>query len=366
MQAQQQALEAYQNLWNSFPKDELGEPIYPEDYAGAYLDDDGNLIIQLTEVIPAAENLYNLRCVDTEKVRFREAAYSVNELLGFETYVQDYIDAGYEVVTSGISVTNNRFEISLNEDMARFTGPSRTMAARAAGAPIALSYQEPVKATADIKGGDSISLEGGSFGATLGVCGTYNGAPAILTCGHGFSNNNYIQYSGQRLGQIVYARANTSPAEHGIYSLGDFSIAKVTNNTLRTTDKVSVYRVTGTYSSLPVGTKIYKYGRTTGLTYGTVVRNMNLTVHEYGSKNTLITTPYYVRGLYETKMENASGFRYPVDKGDSGGPVFIKNGGTCLIHGVVSARGETPAGTTLMYSTPIYYAMDYGFQPNLG
>lgn len=26
MQAQQQALEAYQNLWNSFPKDELGEP----------------------------------------------------------------------------------------------------------------------------------------------------------------------------------------------------------------------------------------------------------------------------------------------------------------------------------------------------
>lgn len=352
MQAQQQALEAYQNLWNSFPKDELGEPIYPEDYAGAYLDDDGNLIIQLTEVTPAAENQYNLRCVDTEKVRFREAAYSVNELLGFETYVQDYIDAGYEVVTSGISVTNNRFEISLNEDMARFTGPSRTMAARAAGAPIALSYQAPVEATATLWGGDRIVNNDSKKACSYGIGGTYNGSPAFLTCGHGNSVNDNLLYGGSVIGRVSFSRACTSEAALPAETLGDFAIVNVTDSSTTASNLVGGMKFTGTYSSLPEGTKIYKYGAVTQLSTGTVRRSMGLTLCAYGDP------PYYARGLYESSIS-------AVAPGDSGGPVYIKNGSSYLIHGVATARDTSKTGTLLLYSTPIYYAMDVGFQPKL-
>lgn len=49
MSRQEEALDAYQLLWDSFEKEpESLQPYYPDEYGGEYIEDD-KLVIQLTE-----------------------------------------------------------------------------------------------------------------------------------------------------------------------------------------------------------------------------------------------------------------------------------------------------------------------------
>ena len=61
-------------------------------------------------------------------------------------------------------------------------------------------------------------------------------------------------------------------------------------------------------------------------------------------------------------MKNKSG-THAVNKGDSGGCVYIKSGSTYKIQGSVSCFNSTSSVYSTMYSSPIYYAMDVGFSP---
>lgn len=66
-------------------------------------------------------------------------------------------------------------------------------------------------------------------------------------------------------------------------------------------------------------------------------------------------------GLYQSTMENSSGTD-AVAGGDSGGAVYMKEGVTNKLHGIVTARSEPTSGPAkIMYSTPIYYAEHAGF-----
>lgn len=152
---------------------------------------------------------------------------------------------------------------------------------------------------------------------------------------------------------MSYQRANTSESETGVSSLGDFAIVTLNDDVTITNRIYGGVKITGTYSSLPEGTTIYKYGQTTGYSYGTVQQAALYTAVEYHNANS--TMIYYVRGLYKSSMQKADGST-PVDGGDSGGPVYIYNGSDYLLHGIVSARLNST-----MYSTPIYYAIDAGF-----
>jgi len=121
--------------------------------------------------------------------------------------------------------------------------------------------------------------------------------------------------------------------------------------------------ITGTFSSVPAGTFIYKYGYSTGHSWG-YVQQSSVTV-QYSDPITGLNT-YYVRGLYKSYMQNSSGTD-AVGAGDSGGCVYL-NDGSYKIHGNVSGLSQPPAGsaTHIMYSSPIYFAIDpqnVGFTP---
>lgn len=210
-------------------------------------------------------------------------------------------------------------------------------------------------------GGDRLINNDTSKRTTLGICGTYNGQKAFLTCGHSNEKVNsgarypYIRsYSTDIIGQVSYQRANTSSAAKGVNALGDFAIVTITNSNYTTTNIVHGLSITGTYSSLPEGSYIYKYGATSGLSYGTITRAAISTATHYGN--------YYVCGLYQSSMRNDSG-THAIDEGDSGGPVFVKSGSNYLLHGIVTARKNPKDGevASVMYSTPIYFAVDAGF-----
>lgn len=79
---QREAVEAHEFFENSLPFDDNGQFIYPDTYAGEYIDDDGNLIFQVTTSdFTEYEYLYSLySCVKIEQVQ-----YSYN-------YLNDLID----------------------------------------------------------------------------------------------------------------------------------------------------------------------------------------------------------------------------------------------------------------------------------
>lgn len=214
-------------------------------------------------------------------------------------------------------------------------------------------------------GGDKITNEDTNGAMSVGIGGTYAGNNAILTCGHGneevgllwWARYPYIQYSGNRTGQVSYQRANQVTGDMTVDSLGDFAIVTLTESDTPTNRVYGSVSITGTYSSVPVGTTIYKYGFKSGYSYGTV-QQIGITV----TYSDGLFTTYEVRGLYQSSMQNTAGTD-AIEPGDSGGSVYIKDGTAYKLHGIVTARKNPTGGNpaSIMYSTPIYYAIDAGF-----
>lgn len=361
MEIQVEALNCYQQIIDSFEKDSLGFPIYPSEYAGAYIDN-GNLIIQLVDTGSEMQNKYMELCGNNNVVRFKEVKYSMNELQSCESYALDMLQNGYDVTNYGINEKENIFEIALNSeiyDSNMFSTTNLFTTDDIPKLPIKFSYEKPTVPCISISGGCGIQPEASRDMSTAGVCGYYNGKNALLTCGHSYEYLDYykrypyVLFSGTQIGQISYQRSNTNHYETGIESYGDFSIITLNGNVGISNTLINGINITGTYSSLPVGTYIYKYGSKTGLSYGHIT---------YAA----MTSPYvddagthFIRGLYRSDIAKSDGST-PITSGDSGGPVYIKSGSEYLLHGIVTAKGGN-GNTGVMYSTPIYYAIDVGF-----
>ena len=364
MENQTEALECYQKLYDSFVKDEMGMPIYPDEYAGAYIED-GKLMIQLADNSENIQNKYVLLCGDSDKIDFIEAEYSMNELLSYESYVKDMLDDGYDVIRFGVCEKENIFEIIVNVNADAPVASLSVQEKDSIELPIKIMYQEPIISCAEMWGGDELRNEDTEGTMSVGICGSYDGKNALLTCGHGNEQVGiiskrypYIAYFSSRIGQVSYQRANTSSNAQGVETLGDFAIVTLNSNATPTNRVHGGINITGTYSSLPEGTTIYKYGKTSGLSYGTITRVGSTSVTSYSDG---LFTTYYVRGLYQSSMRNSSGTD-AISPGDSGGTVYIKSGSEYLLHGIVTARREPTSGpASVMFSSPIYYAEDAGF-----
>ena len=366
MENQIEALDCYQNIYNSFSKDEHGMPVYPDEYAGAYIEE-GNLIIQLIDNSSEMQEKYLLLCNHSDKIIFREVEYSLNELAAYEKYVTSMLKDGYDVIGFGIREKDNTFEITLNSNSNINLSRDNDSILDTSEIPVKILYKEQPVACVTIWGGDRLTNESTGGYMTAGICGTYNGAKALLTCGHGnekYLFHTYIKCENSQIGEVSYQRANISETAQWGDTLGDFAIVTL-NNDVTTTNRVyGGISITGTYSSLPEGTTIYKYGSVTGLSYGTVTRSGDTALMSYSlqiAANSYVY--YYVRGLYESSMYNSSGTD-AILEGDSGGPVYIKNGSNYLLHGIVTAKDNNVAGlvTSVMYSSPIAYAEAVGFE----
>lgn len=357
MENQEAALASYFKLIEYFEKDKFGLPIYPKEYAGEYIDENNQLVVQITEAFDdekLLEFLYN-----DNKIVVKYVDFSYEELISCESTADELYESGIRVVSDGVDIKENKYKISVQkEDFKKvFSMFSQTRDSRC---PIVFEEGECAIATTALYGGDRIFNEDTGDYKSIGISGTYNGSKAILTCGHGnekiggnSSRYPYIKNYSNRIGQVVYQQANTNTSNTGVNSLGDFAIVKVTSS-----DTISNYvqpgiRITGTYSSVPVGTTIYKYGTTTGYSWGTVTATNLRVSYSYNY------TSYVVRGLYSMNMTNDSGTS-AVDGGDSGGPVWRKDGSSYQLQGIVTAKIN---GTNTMYSTPIAYAQNQGFTP---
>lgn len=358
MAKQTEALEKYEELMAFFDKDKFGVPIYPENYAGEYIDENNKLVVQITNLFDDKEVLEFLK--ETSVVQIKYVEHSYDELLSQKRMANELYASGVRVTSDGVDIINNKYEISvLEEDLEKIpTTYNRNTA-------LSIKKGEYAVTTASLLGGDRIYNEDSGEYMSIGICGTYQGNNALLTCGHGNEKVGilsqrypYIQNKTQsgRIGQVVFQQANTNSSNYGVSSLGDFAIVKITSSDTITNRVWEGGQITGTYSSVPVGTTVYKYGSRTGYAWGNVTgTSIRLT---YGDG---LLAVYTVDGLYSVSLQNSSGTT-AIDGGDSGGPVWRTDTGENLLHGIVTAKIN---GTNTMYTTPIYYAQNQGFQPKL-
>ena len=357
MEAQESALEAYQYLWNNFEKDEAGNPIYPEYYAGEYIEGD-KLVILLTVDDKAEKEKYVSICDNSEAVLFKKADYSMQELERFNLVVAGMLQ-DYAINYYGVDKKNNQFQIGVSEaDYQRLCNDDRII-----GKPIILHIAEENTICASVYGGDRITY--GTAGSAYSLCigGTYGGNNAILTAGHGTAVNGSFYRSGSLLGTVKVQRCNSTIGNTGASAYGDYAIVQ-TNSSFTINNKVrnstSTVSITGTYSAVPVGTTIYKYGATTGYAWGQVSSDGTTATYLTNSG----TVQYQVSGLYLTYLNNSSSTS-AIGAGDSGGCVYTKSSSVYKIHGSVSGMGAADSNGErhLMYSSPIYYAVNAGFTP---
>lgn len=261
MENQAAALGEYFELIKYFNKDKYGSPIYPQHYAGEYIDKNNKLVVQLTYEFADKEILSYLKSSPNIQIVYVEHSY--NELISQKKIADELYASGVRVVSDGVDIIDNRYEIAvLKEDL------NKMSTTYTKDSIVVFEEGTYAQASAQLFGGDRIYNEDSGGYMSIGICGTYNGNDAILTCGHGNEKVGiwsprypYIENKTQshRIGQVVFQQADT-------------------------------------------------------------------------------------------------------DSSNYGGPVWRSDTGENLIHGIVTAGN---VNTNLMYTTPIYYAQNQGFQPKV-
>lgn len=361
MEAQEPALNAYMKLSESFEKNEFGIPVYPEGYAGEYIDENNQLVVLVVSQ-PSFQKTKHFDSIQADKnVVIKEVKYSYNYLSSLKSVADKLYEEGIRVVTDGIDVRNNEYRISILVDDYKKLSESDYLKKASFDLPIRFEEDEGATACANLWGGERIFNDDSGGYMSIGIGGEYNGGDAIVTCGHGnekvgilFPRYPYISNFEHRIGQVAYQQANTDSSNYGVTALGDFAIVPLDSDIATNWVHPGV-QITGTYSSVPVGTTVYKYGTTTGYSWGTVEQASIRVTYSDG----LLTT-YHVSGLYQMNMTNDSGTD-AIGQGDSGGPVWRKDGSADKLHGIVTAGNMSHSPKRIMYTTPIYYVEYNGF-----
>jgi len=359
MQLQEPALEAYRELLNHFQKNGF-EYVYPDEYAGEFIEDE-ILVILLKEGFEDLANKYINYCGDSKSVEIQTVPYSLKD---FQTAEEVFwtLKNSYKIVSYGVDRKNNCFFAEVEqEDYDRLLADP---AVKELAVPLRVNVQKTFSACANLYGGDSILnnyLPPTSYSVCIG--GTYTNSSgatesAILTAGHGNDTIFSFYRNDLYVGKVRYAQCNSDYSNTSATSYGDFAIVGLGTN-YTATNKVrnasGLVSITGTYPSVPQGTTLYKYGAATGYAWGYVTQ-ANITV-SYNS--------YYVRGMYESVIQNSSG-TVPIWPGDSGGSVYINTSSGYKLQGLVAAGGSFTVGSTTyyrMYSSPMGYPEYFGFTP---
>ena len=329
IEQQKNAVVAYQELMEHIETLEGNNYIYPDTYAGAYIDDSNKLCVSLTNCSEETISQYREYFSTPEVVYFKDAEYSYNELSDIMYSVSDaianvscvYVDEYTNVVKVGVS-SNVRSIDNTYSDM-----------------PVEWYYQEPIPAAASLVGGKGITV--GGSGYTVGVCGTFDGEDAVLFCGHGVELNETLKVSGT---STPFATVTVQHFENE--SFFDYAIATINSNaTVTMTNKVYNTSSNPSYESTPattitsqmttktpVGTIICKYGNVSEFGTGEVTsRNCSWTDSKSGMT---------AHGMILCDALNDS----YIAGGDSGGPVYVGH----VFHGTIS--GGSPTSGTIVYS----------------
>ena len=345
---QENAIKAYNDLVGSFEVGEFGQYIYPDEYCGAWIEED-HLVIALTDLEKIGEYT-SLLGLSGSFVDFTQMEHSLNDLLDLKQFISDDLVETYGIQTSFIAVEEdkNRLCVGIKKDQIN----SIQVSDYDIYPLYFMDMDQVVPTTTDLYGGMKLVNTTHSAGMTLSTCGTWQGNSVIVTCGHttqAVGDTIKLNSSaGTTIGTVQYNRFY-----NGGY--GDFEFVSVNSSLFDITPYIlSSYTISG-YSvpvapstAVPSGTYVRFYGQATGyVSYG-YVKFTNSSISVGGTSVT-------INGMSWIQVTNGSN-----TQGDSGGPVFSGTGTTVSYCGVLSGN-TTSNGVFYVCFTPYQYMGYIGF-----
>ena len=363
---QKPAVEAHETLYNSFVVEGSATEVYPANYGGDYID--GSMLHVCIVDLPNQDitSYETLLSEHLDNVVFEDVEYPLQSLLdATDDIASTLMENGVIVVSTGISEPNNavvvRVDTSSNTSNTQLSSLSLNKyqsdknpvilgsvlyESESMSFPVPTLFEEGsvVEPAANLMGGSSLS------GYTAGVCGTYNGKPAIGMCGHGLSSNSSIKDTN---GTTVIG--TVSDMQYGDGKSGDYAIITITNSNYTTSAiagdpsiSSTQTKITGTIARAATGLAIIKYGKNAGFAYGIVDSSSST----WYPDNT--TMPSGIKRMVSARLSMGS-----VVKGDSGGPVYTSDGQFC---GTVSSTSyDKDDGFTYFFFSPYTYLSGKGF-----
>lgn len=200
--SQAKALKAYFVIRQVFTLDDNGEIIaHPDGYGGCYINDNNELVIRIAEGNPNLKDRIS-RIADANGVTvvFEDCAISINdaykqlqdfvELVGCSSFDNTYYSVYDNAYIIDVTAENaQKLEKLLTNSRAISSFPNISLnIISSTASPAPSSTSRITTATTPISplelcGGMSLLSSDNSAG-TLGICGTYNDTPCILTAGH--------------------------------------------------------------------------------------------------------------------------------------------------------------------------------------
>lgn len=362
MQMQEEATQAYSELRSLFGISELGMDIFPDDYAGAWIEDD-LLIVGLTSFESIEK--YNDVLDGFDCVQYVEMQYSLNELYEIRDNMYEQIKDDIEISCFYVHVASNNivYEVLEPVEMAEQKIGNKLAALRSSATAnsdanfvmennlfVIVEGNEVINQT-DVYGGLKFK-DGGGY-ASVGICGTIhskegNDYPGFITCGHGATVTG--EDANVYIDDDIYGRTFLTMYYDNCY--GDWVAVRKTSNSFTQTNKIygiSDYlcKITGTKDEVAPGTIVMKYGYKGKYCTGTVKEN-DITIKNNGIKITGMTSVSLISGVSKS--------------GDSGGPYYISDGmGNYNFLGV--HHGICTTDSEILYFTP-YKCFKAWFTPD--
>lgn len=335
-QTQTESIIQYNQLLNKLRSQSWsrrGQAAFEPCYGGAYLNDDGELVILLSNNTYANRELMK-EYTGNPAVLLETCTYSYNELQGVMNSIRgaypELKEAGADMSSMYIDVINNRVVINVRKLTAYKEAEIRKVVDHSCmviqNTEEVFEMQEDVLQPS-IKPGSELTNLSTSKTATFGFPATRNGVQGYVTAGH-FAKavDQQISYNGSVIGTVT----RTGWTQN---TYADAAFIESNGAALPSTAFRGGYYCTATMTptiDFPVNTVIYMYGKESGLQSGKLTRYS----YDY--------IPYNKE--YYTVMDHAVA-DYKSVEGDSGAPIFIYTGWhngrhTCTLIGIHSAGAK--------------------------
>jgi len=356
---QESACQANEMLQLSFPYDDNGIPIYPDDYAGTYIDwsRDASLVVLLVNADDTRRAEYLQRCRNSDVVLFGDAEFGWNDLCKCGNSCINYlIENGILVYCGSLNIAENSFSIEVEidnfenaESMIETLKQEPFVSSNPAISHVKVLVGTPIIQLASIYGGNSITNNSTNVSCAVGIGGGYltpssDYTNCLVTCGHGNPYSSSVKFNGSITGSVVYRSYSTN---YSSPSVGDYSIILLSSNTAKKQIQTgnSYVSITSLQSPMfPQGGTYIKYGPIGGIAVCTTTAYCNYAVTTSNGSG----GNGYVTGVWASSLSGGTAYL-----GDSGGPIYTGN----TLVGLTTAMN----GLGVFYFTPIGLATNVGF-----
>lgn len=352
----------YRKLYYSFSEDEDGTKIYPDTYAGAWVEGK-KLFIAVTDNSDKTINFYNEILEKTENVNYVLVDNSLSYLENLGDCITESISKEYTVYGHYTDMKNNKqiIEVSDSRSLNELNGivqlntfNSVSTKGNTDNSPFSDDIEfvvgEKIVTEANVIGGGKITTSNGS--RSIGVCGTItmpNGTQyeGFVTAGHNLAISQVVNWNDYEFGKVCILKY--SNGQNGDYAMvRKTSSSDTLTNMIYGIDSDHGRYITGYDYSLAVGEEVKKYGKKSGYAQGEVTAvNYSVTT----TTNDISTT---ITGLTRCRITSGDSA-----KGDSGGPYYHYAEGATSGHNYNFVGVHHGSSTNYMYFTPYDYFDQY-------